>query len=150
MTVLKLADLYQTVVLAHAQSPRHRAILPAAPAVTLRNMTCGDVLTVQLVVKADQIQAISFTGSGCTISQASASMLTVCLDQQSVAQAQARLAAFSQVITGTPITATMRQALGDAAILGTVAAFPTRIRCATLAWHAADQLLTQLVGATHD
>ncbi|RRK11315.1 SUF system NifU family Fe-S cluster assembly protein [Lactiplantibacillus garii] len=142
MSLLRLKALYQTVILEHAQAPHHFGTVPDAQTVTLHNPTCGDEINVQMVIQDHQIKQIAFTGSGCTISQASASIMTDVLAGQPVAVAQQRIANFSTLITGDTLTADEQHALGDAAVLATVAEFPTRIKCATLAWHAADQLLT--------
>jgi len=144
MSLLNLNDLYKTVILEHAQAPHHYGLQPDLLATTLNNPTCGDVLTVQLVVTAAQITTLQFSGTGCTISQASASVMTDVLLGKSVSEAQALIAAFSKLVMGTFIAKYDRDQLGDAAVLGSVAQFPTRIRCATLAWHAAAQALTEV------
>lgn len=142
MSLLRLKALYQTVILENAQAPHHFGTLPNAKTVTLHNPTCGDEINVQMLIKDDVIDQIMFTGSGCTISQASASIMTDVLKGQTVTEAQKRLSDFSDLITGDSLNEADQHALGDAAVLATVAEFPTRIKCATLAWHAADQLLT--------
>lgn len=143
MSLLKLNALYQTVILEHAQAPHHQGELLGVQKTTLNNPTCGDVITVQLVVDADKINQLQFTGTGCTISQASASVMTDVLLGHSVPEAQALIAAFSKLVMGEPISAANEKQLGDAAVLGSVAEFPTRIRCAMLAWHAAAQGLEE-------
>ncbi|MFC6180533.1 Fe-S cluster assembly sulfur transfer protein SufU [Lactiplantibacillus daowaiensis] len=150
MSLLKLNDLYKTLILDHAQHPHHHGQLADVPGVTLNNPTCGDVIQVQLAVQRNQIEQIAFSGTGCTISQASASVMTDVLIHQTPAQAQQLLHDFSQLIMGETITATAKKQLGDAAVLGTVAEFPTRIRCAMLAWHAAEQCLAQIGGPTNE
>lgn len=145
MSLLNLNDLYKTVILAHAQAPHHHGVLANVPKTTLNNPTCGDVVTVQLVVVAEQIMQLQFSGAGCTISQASASVMTDVLLGQSVSQAQNLIADFSKLVVGTPISPSEKEQLGDAAVLGSVTQFPTRIRCATLAWHAAAQALTEVI-----
>lgn len=143
MSLLKLNALYQTVILEHAQTPHHQGELAGVRKTTLNNPTCGDVITVQLVVDADKINQLQFTGTGCTISQASASVMTDVLLGHSVSEAQALIAAFSKLVMGESISAADQKQLGDAAVLGSVAEFPTRIRCAMLAWHAAAQGLEE-------
>ncbi len=142
MSLLRLKALYQTVILEHAQAPHHFGTLPNARTVTLHNPTCGDEINVQMVINQQIIEKIAFTGSGCTISQASASIMTDTLQGRTVAAARTQIKNFSTLIMGQPVSDADQHALGDAAVLGTVAEFPTRIKCATLAWHAADQLLT--------
>jgi len=150
MSLLKLNELYKTVILEHAQQPHHHGQLPDVPGVTLNNPTCGDVIKVQMAVQDDQIQQIAFSGTGCTISQASASVMTDVLIHQSPAQAQTLIHDFSQLVIGETIDAAAKKQLRDAAVLGAVAEFPTRIRCAMLAWHAADQLLDEIGGTPNE
>jgi len=141
MSLLKLNDLYKTVILEHARAPHHYGQLADVPATTLNNPTCGDVISVQVQVTAEKISQIRFSGQGCTISQASASVMTDVLSGQSVEQAQRLIQAFSKLVMGEKVAEQWTKQLGDAAVLGSVAEFPTRIRCATLAWHAAAQAL---------
>jgi len=150
MSLLKLGELYKAVILEHAQQLHHHGQLPDVPGLTLNNPTCGDVIKVQLDIQDDQIQQIAFSGTGCTISQASASVMTDVLAKQSPAQAKTLIHDFSQLVMGDEIDATAKTQLGDAAVLGAVAEFPTRIRCAMLAWHAADQLLDELGGTPNE
>lgn len=142
MSILNLKALYQTVILENAQAPHHCETLTGVPSMTLHNPSCGDTINVQLVIKDQTIEQAAFTGDGCTISQASASIMTDVLQGQPVSEARQRIANFSKLITGAQLSPAAQHALGDAAVLATVAEFPTRIKCATLAWHAADQLLT--------
>ncbi|BDZ31814.1 SUF system NifU family Fe-S cluster assembly protein [Lactiplantibacillus sp. WILCCON 0030] len=144
MSLLQLKDLYKTLILEHAQTPHHHGVLAGVPATTLTNPTCGDVITVQLVVVAGKITQLQFSGTGCTISQASASVMTDVLLGQTVVKATALIAAFSKLVIGTPISTSLKKALGEATVLGSVAAFPTRIRCAMLAWHAAAQAIAEV------
>ncbi|VDG26257.1 Fe-S cluster assembly sulfur transfer protein SufU [Lactiplantibacillus mudanjiangensis] len=146
MSLLKLNELYKTVILDHAQHPHHHGQLAEVPGVTLNNPSCGDVIQVQIEVQHQQINRIAFSGTGCTISQASASVMTDVLSQQTVTQAQQLIHDFSQLIMGKSLTTAAKHQLGDAAVLGTVAEFPTRIRCAMLAWHAAEQCLAEIGG----
>lgn len=142
MSLLRLKALYQTVILEHAQAPHHFGKLADAQTVTLHNPTCGDTIDVYMQVEDHKIKQVTFTGSGCTISQASASIMSDVLTGLTVTDAQRKINNFSNLIMGQPVSEADQHALGDAAVLGTVAEFPTRIKCATLAWHAADQLLT--------
>lgn len=142
MSLDQMSSLYREVVLDHAQHPHHRGSLgPDSLHFTLENPTCGDVIDVSAQVKDGAIAAVEFSGDGCTISQASASMMTVALTHQPVAKARQLILSFSKMITGEKISATDEQALGDASLLASVAEFPARIKCATLAWHALDELL---------
>lgn len=142
MGISKLNLLYKETVLDHAQHPRHHGQLSAATAhLELRNPTCGDVIDVQAQIEANTIIDLKFDGIGCTISQSSASMMTVALIGQSVTNARELITSFSKLTIGESISTQADESLGDASILGTVAQFPARIKCATLPWHALDELL---------
>ncbi|MDN6596809.1 MAG: SUF system NifU family Fe-S cluster assembly protein [Lentilactobacillus parabuchneri] len=144
MGLAKLNELYKQVILENAQHPKHYGDLPQATGkLQLRNPTCGDVINVSVLIDHDQIEDLSFSGSGCTISQASASLMTMALLHQPVSRARELVMAFSHLITGESITSTDEDALGDAALVGSVAEFPARIKCAALAWHAVDEILGQ-------
>ncbi|KRM61599.1 NifU family SUF system FeS assembly protein [Paucilactobacillus vaccinostercus DSM 20634] len=151
MGLSSLNHLYREVVLDHSQHPRHHGALPAATDhLELRNPTCGDVIDVQAQIKDGVITDLAFDGSGCTISQASASMMTTVLIGQPVDHARELILNFSNLITGKEIDAKMEDELEDAAVIGSVAEFPTRIKCAALAWHALDELLDKKGAAAKD
>lgn len=139
MTMDKLRTLYgdkyqQMAILDHADHPRHRGNLQESCVIDLNNPTCGDVI--RLFVKFDQekIADLSFTGQGCTISTASASMMSEVLIGKTKAEALALADEFSKLITEQPLT--NEESLGDAIFLSGVAKFPQRVKCATLAWNA--------------
>jgi nitrogen fixation NifU-like protein len=151
MGLAKLNQLYREVILDHAQHPRNRGELTnASGVVELRNPTCGDVINVSAQLKDGKIAALKFTGSGCTISQASASLMTTVLVNQPVQRARELIMAFSHLISGEAINDQDDDDLGDAALVGSVAEFPARIKCAALAWHALDELLDQKGDDHHD
>lgn len=142
MGLAKLNQLYREVVLDHSQHPHHKGKLPEANGeLELRNPTCGDVISVQVQINDNKIEKLYFEGSGCTISQASASMMTTELTGQPVEHARELITDFSNLIMGKEISEEAEDELGDAAVIGTVAEFPTRIKCAALSWHALDELL---------
>ncbi len=116
----------------------------------LRNPTCGDVISVSVQIDDDKIADLKFAGSGCTISQASASLMTTVLMNQSVERARELIMAFSALITGEEVSEKDDDELGDAALVGSVAEFPARIKCAALAWHALDELLDEKGATAHD
>ena len=144
MGLAKLNQLYKETVLDHAQHPRHHGQLSSATDhLELRNPTCGDVIDVQMQVEQGQITDLAFDGVGCTISQASASMMATALIGKSVNHARELITDFSKLTMGEKITEAADTELEDAAILGSVAQFPARIKCAALAWHALDELLAK-------
>lgn len=141
MGLSKLDNLYRQMILDHATHPHHHGQL-AQPdhQLELANPTCGDVLTVQLELKDGKVSDAAFFGMGCTISQASASMMTDEIIGKTPAEIEKMVLTFSEMVTGKEVD---DEILGDAAILEGVAQFPARIKCATLAWKAVYQALKQ-------
>lgn len=150
MSLSSLDNLYRQMILEHADRPHHHGNLPAADKqIELRNPTCGDVL--ELEVKLDdegKIADIAFSGTGCTISQASASMMTDEVIGKTPAQVSEMVEAFSEMITKNE-DKDYEDLLGDAVVLEGVAQFPARIKCATLAWKAIYQALEK-EGKAHE
>lgn len=130
-----LTDLYQSVILDHNRRPRNYAVLPTANRVgSGNNPLCGDEVTVYLHLDGDRITEISFQGSGCAISQASASLMTVNLKGKSVKEAEAIAGDVLKLITTGQVN---EEEISDLSALAGVHQFPARIKCATLSWHAA-------------
>jgi nitrogen fixation NifU-like protein len=129
-----LADLYQQVILDHNKRPRNRGRLPTATRVAHGdNPTCGDQCSVYLRMDGDRIADISFDGSGCAISQASASLMTTQLKGKTATEATKLYDEFHRIVT----TGQAPDEISDLAAFAGVHAFPARIKCATLGWHAA-------------
>ncbi len=130
----ELEDLYQEVILEHSKHPRNFRVMETANRTAEGyNPLCGDHYTVFLNVTGDAIQDISFQGSGCAISKASASMMSQALKSKTTAQAEELFGKFHGVVTGAQTGDA--EGLGKLAVFAGVASFPTRIKCATLAWH---------------
>jgi nitrogen fixation NifU-like protein len=130
-----LRDLYQEVILEHSKSPRNfRALTAANHQAQGYNPLCGDHLTIYVYLSNDRIQDISFQGSGCAISKASASMMTQALKGKKTEEAEQVFEEFHSVVTGKRTADT--EILGKLAIFSGVSEFPVRVKCATLAWHA--------------
>ncbi len=130
----ELGDLYQEVILEHSKHPRNfRAMEAANRTAEGYNPLCGDHYTIFLDVADGAIQDISFQGSGCAISKASASMMSQALKSKTTAEAEELFNKFHEVVTGAPQGDA--ENLGKLAVFAGVASFPTRIKCATLAWH---------------
>ncbi len=142
----ELEELYQEVILDHSRRPRNFGDLPdAAVRVHGDNPACGD--EIHLGVKfgtGGELQDIKFTGHGCAISQASASLMTAKLKGKSRAEATDMLRAFHDLVTDE--TADAPKMLGDLRLLQGVRKFPQRVKCAMLAWRAAEQALQQSAG----
>lgn len=129
-------SLYQELIAQHSRRPRHRGVLEDATAVvSMRNPSCGDEITLQLRVADGRIEALRFEGEGCSISQASASMMSELLEGKTIEESRALLARFTEMVHGREDAARDRS-LGDLRALSGVAKFPVRVRCALLAWDA--------------
>jgi nitrogen fixation protein NifU and related proteins len=130
-----LRDLYQEVILEHSKAPRnYRELKPADHKAEGYNPLCGDRFTVYLQMDGDKIRDIGFQGSGCAISKASASMMTQSLKGKTKAEAEKLFERFHQVVTGQESNGNQTE-LGKLAVFSGVSEFPTRVKCATLAWH---------------
>jgi len=130
-----LTDLYQSVILDHNRRPRNYSVLPTANRVgSGNNPMCGDQMTVYVKLEGDRIADISFQGSGCAISKASTSLMTVNLKGKTIAEAEAIYAGVHQFLTSGKVA---EDDMSDLAALAGVHQFPARIKCATLGWHAA-------------
>jgi nitrogen fixation NifU-like protein len=134
-----LRDLYQEVILEHSKAPRNYRALPASNhKAEGYNPLCGDHFTVYLDVEdkdgAERIRDISFQGSGCAISKASASMMTQSLKGKSRAEAEEIFDRFHKLVTG-QLPAGAQTDLGKLGVFAGVSEFPVRVKCATLAWH---------------
>lgn len=134
--MLDLEDLYQEVVMDHSRRPRNfRKLKSANRTAEGFNPLCGDQITLYLTVEDGLITDIGFEGTGCAISKASASMLTESVKGVSEEEAERTFKAFRGMVTRAPGEDYDADTLGDLEILGGVAAYPVRIKCATLSWH---------------
>ena len=128
-----LRELYQDVILEHSKAPRNfRELSSANHKAEGFNPLCGDHFTVYLDMQGDAIRDIGFKGSGCAISKASASMMTQIVKGKSKQEASALFEKFHKLVTGTD---GKESDLGKLAVFSGVSEFPTRVKCATLAWH---------------
>ena len=131
----ELTDLYQEVILDHNRRPRNfRTIEQASRTQEGYNPLCGDRLTLYVKLDGLRISDVSFQGTGCAISKASASLMTEALKGKTVDEARALFERFHEMVTSAPETVTPD--LGKLSVLVGVREFPTRIKCASLAWHA--------------
>ena len=142
----ELEALYQEVILDHARHPRNFGRLPdAAVRVHGDNPACGDEIDLDVKFSADgSLQDIKFSGHGCAISQASASMMTAKLKGATRTAAIEMLRAFYGLVAGEgddPLST-----LGDLRLMGGVRKFPQRVKCAMLAWRALEEALRQSAG----
>ena len=129
-----LRDLYQEVILEHSKAPRNYRELPNAnQKAEGYNPLCGDHFTVYLELDGDSIRDITFQGSGCAISKASASMMTQSLKGKSREEAEKLFEQFHKLVTR-GANGNVDE-LGKLAVFSGVSEFPVRVKCATLAWH---------------
>jgi nitrogen fixation NifU-like protein len=127
-----LRDLYQQVILDHNRKPRNfRTLANPSRAAEGYNPLCGDRLTVEIALEGEVIRDIGFQGSGCAISKASASMMTADLKGKTVTEAEEAFERFRAMLTENGPDAE----LGKLGVFAGVREFPSRIKCATLAWH---------------
>ena len=142
----ELEELYQEVILDHSRRPRNFGELPdASVKVHGDNPACGD--EIHLAVKFDGnggLEEIKFTGHGCAISQASASLMTMKLKGKSRADVERMLRAFRDLVTSEKNGAPKN--LGDLQVMRGVRKFPQRVKCAMLPWRAVEQALRQSEG----
>jgi nitrogen fixation NifU-like protein len=139
--MMDLKDLYQEVIVDHNRSPRNFRAMPDADR-TLEgfNPLCGDRLTLYLKLDGDRISDISFGGSGCAISVASASLMTEALKGRTRAEAGRMFDSFHGLLTARQPPADPA-AFGKLAVLAGVRDYPSRIKCATLCWHTLHALI---------
>lgn len=129
-----LRDLYQETILDHNKRPRNfKKLEDANRSADGYNPLCGDKVKVYLRVEDGRVQDLSFEGSGCAISKASASVMTEALKGKSVQEVESIFKRFRDLVMGKTGDA---DDLGKLVVFSGVCEFPTRVKCATLAWHA--------------
>ncbi len=130
-----LRELYQEVILDHNRRPRNFGALPGANRhAEGHNPLCGDHLRVYADVEDGKIRRITFEGAGCAISRASASLMTDAVTGKPVAEAEKLFDEFHRMVTS-GVDAEVEAALGKLAVFCGVREFPSRVKCASLAWH---------------
>lgn len=128
-----LRDLYQELIIDHSRNPRHFGYLADSTHVhDGYNPLCGDRLTVYCREEEGVIKEITFEGSGCAISIASASLMMEALKGKTLEQSKILFSQFHDLVTG---NSSNLERFGKLAALAGVAKFPTRVKCATLCWH---------------
>ena len=137
-SMMDIRELYQEVILDHAKKPRNFRALenPTAQADGF-NPLCGDKATIYLKLEGDTLADVAFKGAGCSISTASASLMTDALKGKTRAEAEALFERFHRLVTGDPSKAAQSTdpELGKLAVFAGVCEFPVRVKCASLAWH---------------
>ena len=139
-----LRELYQEVILDHNKNPQNYRPMPDATQVQEGfNPLCGDHLHVYLKMNGDVIQDVSFEGSGCAISKASASLMTTVLKGKTRPEAEKLFEQFHHLVTSALNEEPDTVALGKLAVFAGVREFPVRVKCASLAWHTVHAALDQ-------
>ena len=129
-----LTELYQSVILDHNRKPRNfGALADANRQADGKNPLCGDSVVVQLHVDGDTIREVMFTGQGCAISKASASLMTAAVKGKTRAEAEALFARFHSMVLGK--SEGTKEELGQLVVFSGVSRFPVRVKCASLPWH---------------
>ena len=145
-----LNQLYQEVILDHYRRPRNKGVLEGAThAITMNNPLCGDVIELMLRVEGDRIEEARFAGRGCSISQASASMLTGRVTGRSLEEAVDLSGRFTRLLHGDEDLLEDAE-LGDLRALAGVSKFPVRIKCALLGWNCLEELTGRAAGHPAD
>ena len=143
----EIEELYQEIVMQHNRAPKnfHSLGSPNRSAEGF-NPFCGDQVTIELILENDVINDIGFQGSGCAISKSSASMMTDAVKTKTSKEAEEIFTRFHEMMTSGSNDEGGFSDLGDLELLAGVSMFPTRIKCATLSWHA---LLSALKSDKH-
>ncbi len=141
---MNIEHLYRQVIMDHYKSPKNKGFVADNSYMTvhLNNPSCGDEMTVQVKVEKGIITDIKHQGTGCSICCSSASVMSETLKHHTMDEAQSILHEFYELIKGYPFN---REILtGDAIVYQGVSQFPARIKCATLAWKAAEQAIIKI------
>ena len=138
MSTNKLDQLYRSVIMDHYKKPRNKGVLEESNiTIDMNNPTCGDVIHLTLQVDDGIVKDAKFEGDGCSISMASASMMTQIVKGKKVDEALKAATIFSDMMLGKDVDDSID--LGDIEALAGVSKFPARIKCATLAWKAMEK-----------
>ena len=131
--------MYQELILDHYRRPRNKGELEGEhKTVAMKNPLCGDEVYLHLSVEDEKVADISFTGRGCSISQAAASMITQAVKGKTAEEAEALGVRYREMIMG-DATAAQDKSLGQLRALSGVSKFPARVKCALLAWNALEE-----------
>lgn len=145
-----LSALYQEMILDHYRRPRNKGTMEHADAtVPMRNPLCGDELTLELAMDGDVIRDVRFTGRGCSISQASASMMTELVKGKRADEIERLRERFRSMVMG-DAEAAGDESLGKTRALSGVARFPARVKCALLGWSALEHGLDEAIAAARE
>lgn len=138
MSTNKLDQLYRSVIMEHYKHPKNKGVLENGNVtIDMNNPTCGDVIRLTMNVEDDIVKDVKFEGEGCSISMASASMMTQMIKGKTTEEAVKLAHTFSDMMLGKDLDESID--LDDLEALSGVAQFPARIKCATLSWKAMEK-----------
>jgi nitrogen fixation NifU-like protein len=139
----EIAALYQELILDHYRRPRNKGELAGATtSVTMKNPLCGDEIALHVLLDGDKISDVRFSGRGCSISQASASMMTQLVKGKTAGEIEELRGTFRDMVMGTtPADESVEKTLGSLRALSGVSRFPARVKCALLAWNALESAM---------
>jgi nitrogen fixation NifU-like protein len=138
----QVSALYQEMILDHYRKPRNKGeIEDADVSVPMKNPLCGDEITLHVRFAGESIGDVGFSGRGCSISQASASMMTQLVKGKPIGEVDSLRDRFREMVMGRDDQAAADPSLGSLRALSGVARFPARVKCALLAWNALEEAL---------
>lgn len=140
MSFRDLKDLYKQVILDHSKSPRNYGSIEKSYTLEMLNPSCGDKITVSIIIDDNIIKDIKFKGEGCSISLASASMMTEEVKGLSIEDAEKKIQNFLSMIMGESYDSEL---LGDSISLENISKLPARVKCATLSWKITEKILKE-------
>lgn len=141
----QISVLYQEMILDHYRRPRNKGeIENPDDTIVMKNPLCGDEITIQLRYDGDEVADVGFVGRGCSISQASASMMTQLVKGKKIDEVESLRGQFREMVMGNvPVD---EKSLGSLRALSGVSKFPARVKCALLAWNALEEALDKKAG----
>lgn len=140
MSFSNLREIYKQVILDHSKYPHNYGLIDTNHQLELLNPSCGDKITISMIIENDIIKEAKFIGSGCSISIASASMLTSEIKGLTITEAKNKINNFLNMIMGNEFD---KNLLEDSISLENISKLPARVKCATLAWKISEKILEQ-------
>ncbi|MBF0715339.1 Fe-S cluster assembly sulfur transfer protein SufU [Gemelliphila palaticanis] len=138
MSFSNLKEIYKQVILDHSKYPHNYGSLDSIYKLEMLNPSCGDKITISMDIENNHIKDIKFVGTGCSISMASASMLTDEIKGLSLEKAEKKINTFLNMIMGNDYDENL---LEDSVALENISTLPARVKCATLAWKISEKII---------
>lgn len=140
MSFSNLKEIYKQVILDHSKYPHNHGIIDSKYRLEMLNPSCGDKITISMNIENSVIKDIKFTGTGCSISLASASMMTDELKGLTIDKAQEKIDNFLNMIMGKKFN---EELLEDSISLENISKLPARVKCATLGWKITEKIINK-------